>query len=296
MQLIDGKATSNAIKQEIAEEVRKLTAAGGKKPHLAAILVGEDGASRTYVNHKVKSCEQVGFDSTLCKFDADITEEKLLQAIEDLNNNDDIDGFIVQLPLPKHIDETKVTEAIDPKKDVDGFHPANLGKMMLGLPTFLPATPYGIVQLLDRYNIETSGKKCVIVGRSHIVGTPMSLLMSRNSKVGNCTVTLTHSRTQNLKEECLSADILIVALGRAEFVTADMVKEGATVIDVGITRIEDPSKKSGFSLKGDVKFDEVSEKASWITPVPGGVGPMTVVSLLMNTLESVKRKSVKETI
>ncbi|MBD0403978.1 bifunctional methylenetetrahydrofolate dehydrogenase/methenyltetrahydrofolate cyclohydrolase FolD [Flammeovirga sp. EKP202] len=296
MQLIDGKATSNAIKQEIAEEVRKLTAAGGKKPHLAAILVGEDGASRTYVNHKVKSCEQVGFDSTLCKFDADITEEKLLQAIEDLNNNDDIDGFIVQLPLPKHIDETKVTEAIDPKKDVDGFHPANLGKMMLGLPTFLPATPYGIVQLLDRYNIETSGKKCVIVGRSHIVGTPMSLLMSRNSKVGNCTVTLTHSRTQNLKEECLSADILIVALGRAEFVTADMVKEGATVIDVGITRIEDPSKKSGFSLKGDVKFDEVSEKVSWITPVPGGVGPMTVVSLLMNTLESVKRKSVKETI
>ncbi|KXX66981.1 MULTISPECIES: bifunctional 5,10-methylenetetrahydrofolate dehydrogenase/5,10-methenyltetrahydrofolate cyclohydrolase [Flammeovirga] len=296
MQLIDGKATSNAIKQEIAEEVRKLTAAGGKKPHLAAILVGEDGASRTYVNHKVKSCEQVGFDSTLCKFDADITEEKLLQAIEELNNNDDIDGFIVQLPLPKHIDETKVTEAIDPKKDVDGFHPANLGKMMLGLPTFLPATPYGIVQLLDRYNIETSGKKCVIVGRSHIVGTPMSLLMSRNSKVGNCTVTLTHSRTQNLKEECLSADILIVALGKAEFVTADMVKEGATVIDVGITRIEDPSKKSGFSLKGDVKFDEVSEKAGWITPVPGGVGPMTVVSLLMNTLESVKRKSVKETI
>lgn len=296
MQLIDGKATSNAIKQEIAEEVRKLTAEGGKKPHLAAILVGEDGASRTYVNHKVKSCEQVGFNSTLCKFDANITEEKLLETIEELNNNDDIDGFIVQLPLPDHIDETKVTEAIDPKKDVDGFHPANLGKMMLGLPTFLPATPYGIIQLLERYNIETSGKKCVIVGRSHIVGTPMSLLMSRNSKVGNCTVTLTHSRTQNLKEECLAADILIVALGRAEFVTADMVKEGAVVVDVGITRIEDSSKKSGFSLKGDVKFDEVSEKAAWITPVPGGVGPMTVVSLLKNTLESVKRKTVKETI
>ncbi|AZQ64554.1 bifunctional methylenetetrahydrofolate dehydrogenase/methenyltetrahydrofolate cyclohydrolase FolD [Flammeovirga pectinis] len=296
MQLIDGKATSNAIKLEIAEEVRKLTAKGGKKPHLAAILVGEDGASRTYVNHKVKSCEQVGFTSTLCKFDADISEEALLQTIDKLNNDDDIDGFIVQLPLPKHINETKVTEAIDPNKDVDGFHPTNLGKMMLGLPTFLPATPYGIIQLLDRYGIETSGKKCVIVGRSHIVGTPMSLLMSRNSKVGNCTVTLTHSRTKDLKKECLEADILIAALGKAEFVTADMVKEGAVIVDVGITRIEDASKKSGFTLKGDVKFDEVSEKASWITPVPGGVGPMTVVSLLMNTLESVKRKTVKETV
>ncbi|WP_281614173.1 bifunctional methylenetetrahydrofolate dehydrogenase/methenyltetrahydrofolate cyclohydrolase FolD [Flammeovirga sp. SubArs3] len=296
MQLIDGKATSNAIKKEIAEEVRKLTAEGGKKPHLAAILVGEDGASRTYVNHKVKSCEQVGFTSSLYKFDADITEEDLLKTIDELNNNDDIDGFIVQLPLPKHINETKVTEAIDPNKDVDGFHPTNLGKMMLGLPTFLPATPYGIVQLLDRYGIETSGKKCVIIGRSHIVGTPMSLLMSRNAKVGNCTVTLTHSRTQNLKEECQQADILIVALGRAEFVTADMVKEGAVVVDVGITRIDDPSKKSGFSLKGDVKFDEVAEKASWITPVPGGVGPMTVVSLLMNTLEAARRKSVKESV
>ncbi|NLR92520.1 bifunctional methylenetetrahydrofolate dehydrogenase/methenyltetrahydrofolate cyclohydrolase FolD [Flammeovirga agarivorans] len=296
MQLIDGKATSNAIKKEIAEEVRKLTAEGGKKPHLAAILVGEDGASRTYVNHKVKSCEQVGFTSSLYKFDADITEEDLLKTIKELNNNDDIDGFIVQLPLPKHINETKVTEAIDPNKDVDGFHPTNLGKMMLGLPTFLPATPYGIVQLLDRYGIETSGKKCVIIGRSHIVGTPMSLLMSRNAKVGNCTVTLTHSRTQNLKEECQQADILIVALGRAEFVTADMVKEGAVVVDVGITRIDDPSKKSGFSLKGDVKFDEVAEKASWITPVPGGVGPMTVVSLLMNTLEAARRKSVKESV
>ncbi|OHX65575.1 bifunctional methylenetetrahydrofolate dehydrogenase/methenyltetrahydrofolate cyclohydrolase FolD [Flammeovirga pacifica] len=296
MQLIDGKATSNAIKIEIAEEVRKLTAQGGKKPHLAAILVGEDGASRTYVNHKVKSCEQVGFTSSLYKFDADTSEEELLKTIDELNNNADVDGFIVQLPLPKHINETKVTEAIDPEKDVDGFHPTNLGKMMLGLPTFLPATPYGIVQLLDRYNIETSGKKCVIIGRSHIVGTPMSLLMSRNAKVGNCTVTLTHSRTQNLKEECQQADILIVALGRAEFVTADMVKEGAVVVDVGITRIEDPSKKSGFSLKGDVKFDEVAEKASWITPVPGGVGPMTVVSLLMNTLESARRKSVKESV
>ncbi|ANQ48417.1 bifunctional methylenetetrahydrofolate dehydrogenase/methenyltetrahydrofolate cyclohydrolase FolD [Flammeovirga sp. MY04] len=296
MQLIDGKATSNAIKEEIAEEVRKLTAQGGKKPHLAAILVGEDGASRTYVNHKVKSCEQVGFTSSLYKFDADISEEELLKTIDELNNNADVDGFIVQLPLPKHINETKVTEAIDPDKDVDGFHPTNLGKMMLGLPTFLPATPYGIIQLLDRYGIETSGKKCVIIGRSHIVGTPMSLLMSRNSKVGNCTVTLTHSRTKDLKEECLQADILIVALGRAEFVTADMVKEGAVVVDVGITRIEDPSKKSGFSLKGDVKFDEVAEKASWITPVPGGVGPMTVVSLLMNTLESAKRKTVKESV
>ncbi|MBX2841021.1 MAG: bifunctional 5,10-methylene-tetrahydrofolate dehydrogenase/5,10-methylene-tetrahydrofolate cyclohydrolase [Flammeovirgaceae bacterium] len=290
MQLIDGKKTSGEVKIEIAKEVKELVGNGGKAPHLVAVLVGEDGASKTYVGSKVRSCEEVGFKSTLLKFDTDISEEKLLETVEQLNNDDDVDGFIVQLPLPKHISELKVTEAIDPNKDVDGFHPTNLGKMVLDLPTFLPATPFGIIQLLERYGIETSGKHCVVVGRSHIVGTPMSILMARKTKIGNCTVTLTHSRTKDIKAETLRADILIVALGRAEFVTADMVKDGVVVIDVGITRVPDASKKRGYALKGDVKFDEVAEKASFITPVPGGVGPMTVVSLLKNTLLSAKRR------
>ncbi|PWJ42357.1 methylenetetrahydrofolate dehydrogenase (NADP+)/methenyltetrahydrofolate cyclohydrolase [Sediminitomix flava] len=290
MQLIDGKATSKAIKLEIKDKVEEITKNGGKRPHLAAVLVGNDGASQTYVNSKVKSCEEVGFESTLIRLEEDTTEEKLLEVVAQLNNDAAVDGFIVQLPLPKHIDEKKVTEAIDPNKDVDGFHPTNLGKMLLDLPTYLPATPYGIIQLLERYNIETSGKKCVIIGRSHIVGSPMSVLMARNSKVGNCTVTLTHSRTKDLAAETREADILIVALGRAEFVTADMVKEGTVIVDVGITRVKDDSKKSGFALKGDVKFDEVAPKASFITPVPGGVGPMTVCSLMMNTLQAAEGK------
>ncbi len=290
MQLIDGKATAQQIKGEIATEVAVMTASGKKAPHLVAVLVGDDGASQTYVNSKVKSCEEVGFRSTLVRYDADITEAKLLDTIHKLNTDKSVDGFIVQLPLPAHIDERKVTEAVDPEKDVDGFHPTNLGKMVLNLPSYLPATPYGIVQLLERYKIETAGKHCVVVGRSHIVGSPMSILMARNAKAANCTVTLTHSRTADLKAETLRADILIVALGRAEFVTADMVKDGAVVIDVGITRVPDSTAKSGFRLKGDVKFDEVSQKASFITPVPGGVGPMTVVSLLKNTLIASKKR------
>ncbi len=290
MELIDGKATAAAIKEEIAEEVKTLVQKGGRQPHLVAVLVGNDGASQTYVGGKVKACEQVGFQSTLIKKEETITEEELLQIVRDLNNDNSVDGFIVQLPLPKHISELEVTETIDPNKDVDGFHPVNLGKMVLNLPTYLPATPYGIVQLLERYNIETSGKHCVVVGRSHIVGSPMSILMARKAKVGNCTVTLTHSRTQDLKTETLRADILIVALGVAEFVTADMVKEGAVVIDVGITRVPDATKKRGFALKGDVKFDEVAPKCSYITPVPGGVGPMTIVSLLKNTLQASRNR------
>ncbi len=286
MQLIDGKATSEAIKKEIAAEVAELIQQGHRAPHLAAVLVGNDGASQTYVSAKVKACELVGFRSTLIRKEANISEEELLGIVRSLNEDPAIDGFIVQLPLPKHISELKVTETIAPTKDVDGFHPVNLGKMVLNLPTYLPATPYGIVQLLERYEIETAGKHCVVVGRSHIVGSPMSILMARKAKVGNATVTLTHSRTTDLKTETLRADILIVALGAAEFVTADMVKEGAVVIDVGITRVEDPSKKSGFALKGDVKFDEVAPKCSYITPVPGGVGPMTIVSLLKNTLQA----------
>lgn len=259
-------------------------------PHLAAVLVGNDGASKTYVNAKVKACEVVGFRSTLVALDKDATEEHLLSEIDKLNNDDDLDGFIVQLPLPKHINEQKITEAINPKKDVDGFHPTSLGKMLLGLPTFLPATPLGVTEMLKHHNIPTEGKHCVVIGRSHIVGSPMSVLMSQNTYPGNCTVTITHSRTQNLKEITLQADILIVALGKPEFVTADMVKEGATVIDVGIHRIEDNSKKSGFRLIGDVKFDEVAPKCSYISPVPGGVGPMTIVSLLKNTLLAAKNK------
>jgi methylenetetrahydrofolate dehydrogenase (NADP+)/methenyltetrahydrofolate cyclohydrolase len=288
MILLDGKATSNAIKDELAIEVDKIKAAGGRVPHLAAILVGEDGASQTYVNAKVKACERVGFKSTLVRQPSDITEEELIKIVEGLNNDPDIDGYIVQLPLPKHIDDLKITLAIDPKKDVDGFHPENVGRMALDLPTYLPATPNGIVEILKRYEIETSGKHCVVMGRSHIVGSPMSILMAKNTYPGNCTVTITHSRTQNIKEVCASADILIVAIGKPEFVTAEYVKEGAVVIDVGIHRVADESRKSGFRLLGDCKFDEVSAKASAMTPVPGGVGPMTIASLLMNTLKAVQ--------
>ncbi len=284
MQLIDGKATAGKIKAEIRESVIQRLKNGKKRPHLAAILVGNDGASQTYVNSKVKACQQVGFDSTLLQFDTSISEEELLTEIEKLNQSPDINGFIVQLPLPPHINEHKITQAILPEKDVDGFHPENIGKMVLELPTLLPATPYGITLLLKHYNIETEGKHCVVIGRSHIVGTPMSILMSRNTYPGNATVTLAHSRTKNLKELCLTADILIVAVGKPRFITADMVKQGATVIDVGIHRLADETKKSGFRLVGDVDFEQVAPKCSFITPVPGGVGPMTITALLQNTL------------
>ena len=287
-QLLNGKALAQTIKEEIAQEVAKLVAQDKRPPHLAAVLVGNDGASETYVGHKVKMCDAVGFRSTLIRLEETIDEDDLLEVIKDLNEQDDLDGFIVQLPLPKHIDAGKVTQAIDHRKDVDGFHPINIGRMAQNLPSFLPATPYGIIQLLERNNIETSGKDCVVLGRSNIVGRPMSILLSRNHKVGNCTVTVCHSRTQNLIEYTKKADILVVALGRAEMVTADMIKEGAVVIDVGITRVPDESRKRGYRLAGDVKFDEVSEKCSYITPVPGGVGPMTVISLLMNTLKAAK--------
>ena len=290
MQLLDGKLTSGIIKDEIAIEVKKIVDAGGKRPHLAAILVGGDGASETYVNAKVKACEKVDFDSTLVRLDADVSEVILLNEVRKINENPSIDGLIVQLPLPKHISEIKVTETIVPEKDVDGFHPINLGRMMLNLPSFLPATPAGILELLERYEIETSGKHCVVIGRSHIVGSPMSVLMARNTKMGNCTVTLTHSRTTNLKEISRTADILIVALGKPEFVTADMVKEGAVIVDVGITRVKSDKTKSGWKLKGDVAFEEVAPKCSFITPVPGGVGPMTIASLLKNTLQSAKQR------
>jgi len=288
MVIVSGKEVSNKIKDEIAVEVEKLKKNGRKIPHLAAVLVGEDGASRTYVNAKVKACERVGFGSSLVKLDSNISEADLLVEIEKLNNDTEVDGFIVQLPLPKHIDEQKVTEAIAPEKDVDGFHPVSLGKMLLDIPSFLPATPYGITEMLKHYNIPTEGKHCVVIGRSHIVGSPMSVLMARNSYPGNCTVTLTHSKTQNLAEITKAADILIVAIGKPEFITADMVKEGATVIDVGIHRIEDSSKKSGYRLLGDVNFDEVAPKCAFISPVPGGVGPMTIASLLKNTLLAVQ--------
>ena len=290
-QILDGKKTSSVIKEELAIEVNKIIEEGGVVPHLAAILVGDDGASETYVNAKVKACELVGFKSSLFRFDASISESELLSKIEELNNDTSLHGFIVQLPLPDHIDEQKVTEAVAPLKDVDGFHPENVGKMALDLPTFVSATPYGIMQLLERYKIETEGKNCVVIGRSHIVGLPMSILMAKKANPGNCTVTVCHSRTQNIKEFTLKADIIIAALGIAEFLTADMVKDGATVIDVGITRVRDESKKSGYRLVGDVKFDEVAPKCSFITPVPGGVGPMTIASLLMNTLSAAKRLS-----
>ena len=286
MILLDGKKTANDIKNEIAIKVASLVAIGGKKPHLAAILVGSDGASETYVNAKVKACKKVGFDSTIVRFNADVSEEELLVEVKKLNDNFDIDGLIVQLPLPPHINEMKVTEAINPIKDVDGFHPVNIGRMALNLPAYLPATPAGILELLARYKIETSGKHCVVIGRSHIVGSPISILMARNNNPGNCTVTLTHSKTQNLKDITKTADILIVALGKSEFLTADMIKEGVCIVDVGITRVKSDKTKSGWKLLGDVAFDEVSKKSSFITPVPGGVGPMTIAMLLKNTLVS----------
>ena len=282
-QLLDGRATAESIKAELAEKVTSIKAEKGKVPHLAAVLVGEDGASITYVNAKVKACEQIGFDSTLIRLPESTSEETLLARVEELNRNADIDGFIVQVPLPKHIDEQKVVEAIVPEKDVDGFHPANLGKMLLNLPTLLPATPRGMMLLMERNGIETSGRHCVVIGRSHTVGTPISVLMSRNGSPGNATVTLCHSRTKNLPSITRQADILIVAIGREGFVTEDMVKEGAVVIDVGIHRVPSDQTKSGFKLKGDVRFEEVAPKCAYITPVPGGVGPMTIASLLWNT-------------
>ncbi|MBP8792939.1 MAG: bifunctional 5,10-methylene-tetrahydrofolate dehydrogenase/5,10-methylene-tetrahydrofolate cyclohydrolase [Lutibacter sp.] len=290
MILLDGKKTSADLKVEIAEKVTILKQKGHKTPHLAAILVGTDGASMTYVGAKVKACMLVGFNSTLIELSADTSEEKLLQEIEKLNTNSDIDGFIVQLPLPKHIDEQKVLMAIDPDKDVDGFHPTNVGKMALDLPTFLPATPFGILELLERYNVPTSGKHVVVIGRSHIVGRPMSILMSQKRPAGDATVTVAHSRTKNLKELTLQADIIVAALGIPEFLTGDMVKQGVTIIDVGITRVEDASKKSGFRLAGDVHFESVSPKSDFITPVPGGVGPMTIAMLLKNTLLACERR------
>jgi methylenetetrahydrofolate dehydrogenase (NADP+)/methenyltetrahydrofolate cyclohydrolase len=286
--LIDGKKISVQIQQEISIAVAEVKKSGGKIPHLAAVLVGSDAASETYVANKVKACENVGFFSTLIRMPDNTTENKLLAKIAELNADKDIDGYIVQLPLPEHIKERKILEAIDPKKDVDGFHPKNVGRMVLNLPTYLPATPFGIVQLLERYEIPTAGKHCVVIGRSNIVGSPVSILLARNSNPGNCTVTLTHSHTPNLKELTLQADIIIVALGKPQFLTADMVKDGVVVIDVGINRIASDQTKSGFKLVGDVKFDEVSNKASYITPVPGGVGPMTIASLLMNTLLAAK--------
>ena len=287
---IDGKELAKTIKAEIAEEVAAQKAAGGKTPHLAAVLVGADPASQVYVRNKVIACEKVGFTSTLIEKEASTTEEELLAIVAELNRDEDIDGFIVQLPLPKHINEEAVTLAIKPSKDVDGFHPINFGRMALGLPCYLPATPFGIMQMLDRYNIETSGKHCVILGRSNIVGTPMSVLLSRKAKVGNCTVTLTHSRTKDIKEETKRADIIIAAIGIPNFVTADMVKEGVVVIDVGINRVDDASRKRGYRLVGDVDYEQVAPKSSYITPVPGGVGPMTITSLLMNTLKSSRRE------
>lgn len=291
MILLDGKSTSANIKEEIAIETKQLVDRGIKPPHLAAILVGSNGASLTYVNAKVKACAKAGFESTLVSLSEEISEEELLNEIKKLNTTPEIDGFIVQLPLPKHIDEQKVLMAVNPDKDVDGFHPTNVGKMALNLPTFLPATPFGILELLERYKVETSGKHVVVIGRSHIVGSPMSILMSQKRTAGNATVTITHSRTKNLKEITLQADIVVAALGIPEFLTADMVKEDVTVIDVGITRITDASKKNGFRLAGDVHFESVSKKASYITPVPGGVGPMTIAMLMKNTLLAAKRRN-----
>ncbi|MCT4666026.1 MAG: bifunctional 5,10-methylenetetrahydrofolate dehydrogenase/5,10-methenyltetrahydrofolate cyclohydrolase [Flavobacteriales bacterium] len=289
MILLSGTQCSASIKDEIKDTCKTIQEEGKRAPKLIAILVGDDGASRTYVNAKVKACEYVGFASEILRFDANISESELIQEIQKLNQNTSVDGFIVQLPLPKHISEENVTMAIDPSKDVDGFHPQNIGEMVLGMDTFLPATPNGIVELLKRSNIETEGKNCVVVGRSNIVGTPMSILMSRNVLGGNSTVTLTHSRTKNLKQHCQNADILIVALGKAEFIKEDMVKEGAVVIDVGIHRIDDPEAPRGFRLKGDVEFAGVSKKVQAITPVPGGVGPMTIASLLQNTLKAYQK-------
>jgi len=293
MKLIDGKAISDQIKTEIAAEVAQIKANGGKIPHLAAILVGHDGGSETYVAHKVKSCEQVGFNSTLVRFESDVTEAELLAKVDELNNDADIDGFIVQLPLPKHINEQKVIEAIDYRKDVDGFHPINVGRMSIGLPCFVSATPAGIMELLKRYDIDTQGKHCVVLGRSNIVGKPVANLMMQKGKPGNATVTVCHSYSKDLKEQCLNADIIIAALGVPEFLKGEMVKDGAVVIDVGTTRVPSTLTKSGFKLTGDVKFDEVAPKCSYITPVPGGVGPMTIVSLLKNTLLAGKKEIYK---
>ena len=291
MVLIDGKKTSEIIQSEIADEVIKIKRSGGKIPHLAAVLVGHDGGSETYVAAKVKACERVGFKSTLIRFDENVTEEEVLNCVAQLNNDKDLDGFIVQLPLPKHISEEKVIESINPHKDVDGFHAVNVGRMVAGMPAFISATPFGIMELIKRYKIETSGKNCVVIGRSNIVGRPMSILLSQ--KGIDCTVTLCHSRTKNLKAICAQADIIVAALGMAEFLTGDMVKQGAVVIDVGITRVKSDKTKSGWKLLGDVKFDEVAPKCSFITPVPGGVGPMTIASLLYNTLLSSKKEVYK---
>ena len=290
--LIDGKATATAIKKEIAEEVRKIVEAGGKRPHLAAVLVGHDGGSETYVKNKVLACEACGFKSSLIRFESDVTVEELLACVDKLNNDDDVDGFIMQLPLPKHIDEQKIIMAVDYRKDVDGFHPINVGRMSIGLPCFISATPLGMLTLLQHYNIPTSGKECVILGRSNIVGKPMAQLMMQK-QFGDATVTVCHSHSKTLKEECLAADIIIAAIGKPEFVTADMVKEGAVILDVGTTRVPDSSRASGFRLTGDVKFDEVAPKCSYITPVPGGVGPMTICSLMKNTLAAGKKEYYK---
>lgn len=292
MIILDGRKTSDDIKDEIAVAVKNRKEAGLRTPHLAAIIVGTDGASMTYVNSKVKSCQKVGFNSTLIDLPEDTTEEQLLHEIQELNNDKDIDGFIVQLPLPKQIDEQKVLMAVDPDKDVDGFHPVNVGKMTLDLPSFLPATPYGIMELLERYEVETSGKNVVVIGRSHIVGRPMSILLSQKRKVGNATVTIAHSRTKDLASITREADIIVAALGIAEFLTGDMVKEGVTIIDVGITRVKDETKKRGYRLAGDVDFESVSKKAAFITPVPGGVGPMTIAMLLRNTLQACEQRNV----
>lgn len=293
MQLIDGKKISLQLQEDIAIEVRQMMASGLKQPHLAAILVGNDGGSETYVASKIKACENVGFKSTLIRLPEYVTEDKLLQAVNDLNNNNDIDGFIVQLPLPRQINEHKIIEAIKPSKDVDGFHPINVGRMVLNLPCYVSATPYGIVHLLEKYNIETSGKNCVVIGRSHIVGSPMSILLAKNTALGNCTVTLCHSKTKDLISHTRNADIIICALGSPEFLRAEMIKEGAVVIDVGTTRVASTETKSGYKLKGDVKFDEVAPKCSFITPVPGGVGPMTIASLIKNTLLAAKKEIYK---
>ena len=290
MQIIDGKATSQRVKDEIAAEVAKIKEIGGKTPHLAAVLVGHDGGSETYVAAKIKACEYVGFKSSLIRFEDNVTEEELLAKVNELNNNADIDGFIVQLPLPKHISEEKVTDAVDYRKDVDGFHPQNVGRMSIGSPAFISATPQGIMELIKRYEIETAGKHVVVIGRSNIVGRPMSVLLSQKGYPGNATVTVCHSRTSNLKEICLQADIIVAAIGLPEFVKEDMVKEGAVVIDVGTTRVKSDLTKSGWKLKGDVAYDEVAPKCSWITPVPGGVGPMTIASLLQNTLKASKKE------
>jgi len=292
MTLIDGKATAAAIKQEIAKEVEEMVVRGARRPHLAAVLVGHDGGSETYVRNKVIACEQCGFQSSLIRFEENVTEDELLQCVDRLNNDKEIDGFIIQLPLPKHINEQKVIMAVDYRKDVDGFHPVNVGRLSIGLPCFVSATPAGIMMLLKHYNIETSGKKCVVVGRSNIVGKPMAQLMLQKNG-GDATVTVCHSHSANLKEECQSADILIAAVGRPDFVTAQMVKEGAVVIDVGTTRVPDSTKKNGFRLNGDVKFEEVAPKCSFITPVPGGVGPMTICSLMRNTLAAAKKEYYK---